>query len=349
MSESVTTTATASAPATSTPSATPSTTQTAQASTPAGFGAPAKTGETTSEGAKTTETNPQPKRYVDSPEEETYVKVKINGKEEEVSLKELKKAHGLEKTARQRLEEAAKFQKDYQKHQQLIQALKNGDQNALEHVLGEKFDSLAEERLARKYELAQMDPVQRENLELKQHLEQQRRLEFESKRSVIDEIKQLSDKVPDGLEKYSKEDLAQYRDHLNNIHTQAQSSLQQELIQAWEQTGLPKDKRWGVMIAREMMMSEKSETGPLQAADAAAKVKSDWLNFSRHIYAQMDASAIQEALGKEVIEKLREYDIQKATGQAANGLAQHQGPAQTASQPKKYLNQMEYRQAMGLD
>jgi hypothetical protein len=348
MSETVTAGASTPATTASAPSAASTTQTQTPTSQPQGFGAPAK-GEAQSQGEKAPETNPQPKRYVDSPEEETFVKVKINGKEEEVSLKELKKAHGLEKAARQRMEEAAKVQKEYQKSQQMLKAIQSGDQSVLEQLLGEKFDSLAEERLAKKYELAQMDPVQRENLELKQHLENQRRMEFESKRSVIEEIKQLSDKVPEGIERYSKEDLAQYRDHLANVHTQAQQSLQQELIQAWEQVGLPKDKRWGVMIAREMMMSENSETGPLQAAEAAAKVKGDWLNFNRHIYSQMDASAIQEALGKEVIEKLREYDIQKATGQGPAGLTQNQGPVTTASQPKRYLNQMEYRQAMGLD
>lgn len=342
-----TVTAGASAPVSGTPSASANqTTQTSATPTPA---MPTAQASSATPETKAPETPQTTKRYVDGPEEETYVKVKINGKEEEVSLKELKKAHGLEKAARQRMEQAAKFQKEYEKHQQMLQAIKNGDQTVLESLLGDKFDSLAEERLAKKYELAQMDPVQRENMELKERLEAQRRMEFESKRSVIDEIKQLSDKVPDGLEKYSKEDLLQYRDHLHNVHTQAQGALEQELIQAWEQTGLPKDKRWGIMIAREMMMSEKSETGPLQAAEAAAKVKGDWLNFNRQIFSQMDASAIQDALGKEVVEKLREYDIQRATGQTPIGLAQNTGPAQAASQPKKYLNQTEYRQVMGLD
>jgi hypothetical protein len=166
---------------------------------------------------------------------------------------------------------------------------------------------------------------------------------------VIDEIKSFSDNPPQGLERYSKEDLANYRDHLKSVHEQANSQLQQEIVQAWDQVGLPKDRRFGMMIAREMLLAEKSTGRPLQAKEAAAKVKADWISHTKSILGQMDANAILETLGKDVGEKVREALLQRASEKQTPAWASAKTPQSSGSeQPKKFMNQVEWRKYMGI-
>lgn len=289
-------------------------------------------------GAEKAQEQAPTKRYLEADADEALVKVKIDGVEQELSVKELKRLNSLERASQKRMSDAAKQQKQFQ---QMIEQLKQDPAQVMKQF-GKDPHSWAEELLARKYELAQMNPVERENLELKSRIEAQERMEMESKRSVIDEIKKLSDKVPENLEKYSKEDLSNYRDHLSSVNAQAQQALQQEMIGAWEETKLPKHKTWANWMAMEMMAHEKRTNEPLQAKDAALKVKADWLKFNQHIFKQMDATAIQEVLGKEIVQKLIDQRIQGVTDQAAQGF-QKPSPAPAVSKDKPYMTEQEYR------
>lgn len=294
----------------------------------------------TQAGSQTPEITPPAKRYLEADADEALVKIKVDGQEREVSLKELKRLNSLEQASQRRLQEAAKQQKEFQRMVEIAR------QNPAEYLkqIGKDPDSWAEEILARKYEMAQLSPVERENLEMKSRIEAQERMELESKKSVIDEIKKLSDKVPENLEKYSKEDLANYRDHLNSVNVQAQQALQTEMISAWEETKLPKHKTWANWMAMEMMAHEKRTNEPLQAKDAAVKVKADWLKFNQHIFRQMDAQAIQEVLGKEIVQKLIDQRIQGVTDQATTGFQKQNAQPQAASDNQKpYMNETEYR------
>lgn len=278
------------------------------------------------------------KRYLEQDADEALVKVKVDGVEQELTVRELKRLSSLERASQKRMQESAKVQKQFQN---MIDSLKNDPAQVLKQI-GKDPDMWAEELLARKYELMQMSPEQRENVELKARIDAQERADRESKRGVIDEIKKLSDRVPENIEKYSKEDLANYRDHLVSVNRQAQQSLEQEMISAWQESKLPKHKTFGNWMAMEMMAHEKRTGEPLQAKDAAVKVKADFLKFTRSILSGMDASAILESLGQELVQKVIDHKIQSVTEQAAQGF---QSPAQPAvSEPKKpYMSEIEYR------
>lgn len=278
------------------------------------------------------------KRYLEQDADEALVKVKVDGVEQELTVKELKRLSSLERASQKRMQESAKVQKQFQN---MLDSLKNDPAQVLKQI-GKDPDMWAEELLARKYELMQMSPEQRENVELKARIDAQERADRESKRGVIDEIKKLSDRVPENIEKYSKEDLANYRDHLVSVNRQAQQSLEQEMISAWQESKLPKHKTFGNWMAMEMMAHEKRTGEPLQAKDAAVKVKADFLKFTRSILSGMDASAILESLGQELVQKVIDHKIQGVTEQAAQGF---QSPAQPAvSEPKKpYMSEIEYR------
>lgn len=312
----------------------------AQAQQTTAQAAPSQGNPAESQGAQAPKVEAPPaKRYLESDADEALVKVKVDGVEQELSLKELKRLTSLERASQKRMQESAKAQKQFQ---QMMDALKNDPAQVMKQ-LGKDPDLWAEELLARKYELMQMSPEQRENLELKSRIEAQERAERESKRGVIDEIKKLSNKPPENLEKYSKEDLANYRDHLASVNAQAQEALQAEMIGAWEESKLPKHKTFGNWMAMEMLSHEKRTGEPLQAKDAAAKVKGDFLKFTRSILGGMDANAILEALGQELIQKVVDHKVQSVTTQAAQGFAP-QSPAPAASEPqKKFMNEIEFR------
>lgn len=286
------------------------------------------------------------KRYLEADAEEAYVKLKIDGQEQELSLKELKRLSSLERASQKRMQDAARIQREFQQVQDM---LKKDPAQVLKQV-GRDPKAWAEDLLAKEFELMQMSPEQRENLELKARIEAQEKAERDSKRGVIEEIKKLSGKVPENLDKYSKEDLANYRDHLVSVNQQATQALEQEMIAAWEESKLPKHKTFGNWMAMEMIGHEKRTGETLQAKDAAAKVRSDYQKFDRMILGQMDAAAIHEWLGNEIVQKIIDHKIQSATTQAAQGF-QNNSPAgnpAASEQPKKYVNQSEWRKAMGI-
>lgn len=280
------------------------------------------------------------KRYLDDTFDDALVKHKIDGREVELTVKELKRLNSLEQASQKRMSEAAKERQQIAREREMA---RRDPEKFMKDVLGLDPKTWAEERLAREYELAQMSPEQRENIELKSRIEAQERMELESKKSLIDDIKKLGHVGDQDLTKFSKEDLANYREHLNNVNTQAQQSLQAEIVGAWEETKLPKHRTWGAWMAMEMMAHEKRTGEPLQAKEAAAKVKADWQKFNSHLFSQMDAPAIQEILGKEVVQKLIDHRVQGVTDQAATGFQQKQSPAQAVSDKKPYMNEIEYR------
>lgn len=288
-------------------------------------------------GAAVKDTAPA-KRYLEPDHDQAFVKIKVDGQEREVTIAELKRLNSLEQASQRRLQEAAKKQKDFER---LVEMSRQDPAQYLKQI-GKDPDSWAEEILARKYELAQLSPVERENLEMKSRIEAQERMELESKKSLIDDIKKLGHEGDQDLTKFPKEHLANYRDHLATVNSQAQEALQKEMIQAWEETKLPKHKTWANWMAMEMMAHEKKTGQPLQAREAAVKVKADYKKFDQHIIGQMDAPAICDWLGDEIIRKIVDHRVMSATGQATQGL-QKQSPAQAASEPKKPMNETEYR------
>lgn len=293
---------------------------------------------------------PAPRKLSDA-DLDAIVSVDINGQSQEMSVRELKKLQQLERVSRQKMSEAAK---QAQKSQAIVQAIQNGDAGAFKQLTGLDLDQYTEAHLAKKYEMMQMSPEQRELMELRQAKEQQAKLEQQSKQEVAKEIAQLGIEIPEeALKNATKEQLANFLQEKRQQFQAEEQRLQQEVIGAWEKTGLPKDKYFGSMMSYEMMTFQKRSGEPLQAEKAAAIVKNKFVNNVREIVSKMDAPAIQEMLGKEIVQMLRDYDVQRVTGQAASNVASasRQGftPANGAKSGKQVLNQVEWRKAMGIE
>jgi hypothetical protein len=218
-------------------------------------------------------------------------------------------------------------------------------------MAGVNLEELAETLLAKKYDLMHMDPNQRQALEYKEKLDAYEAKENQSKQGLLDQIKEVVGSLPDGADQATKEQLQIYLGHQKQIYQQETAKYQKEVAEAWLETGLPKYSSVGKDIAFQMLKAQKSGT-PLQPREAAAIVKAERLSSAREIMSQMDAKAIQDFLGTELVQKLRDYDVDRVNQNKGPQFGNPQnGPGQTpaSNAPKKTLNQIEWRKAMGLD
>lgn len=288
------------------------------------------------------QSKPEPRRLGDDAMD-ALVTVKINGKTQDLPLKEVIKLQQLEQASHEKMRQAAEAQR---RAQELLQL----DIDRFAEMRGLDLDSLAEERLAKKYELMQMTPEQRRLHDLEQREAQRQEMIGKQRSQLIDQIKQYTTELPPGLENASPEQVHAFLEQTKQVYAMTEQNLEREILGAWKETGLPKHKYFGSLMAFHMMHSKNSDGTPLQAAQAASKVKQEFGSQVREILGTMDAQAIHEFLGKDMTNKLREYDVQRVTAQQAASAMPSKSPGnQTpASEPKKYLNQIEWRKAMGL-
>lgn len=301
---------------------------------------------------------------------DAYIEHTVNGKKEQIKVRDLAKSYGLDKTANQRMQEAAQIKRQQHQDRQLMQTdfnkwceVNGVDKKAFLKSNLERQVDIAEEVLAAQYERSQMDPHQREALELKEQLKSIQDREMNQKRPLIDEIKKLvpADRLPRGLENATIEQLKEYHGARQQEFQQGLDNLSTELLEAWQKVGLPKEKDFGAWMAQTMLDHQRQarahyeKTGeqiqPLLPEQAAAKVKSRFLKSTQSLLSQMDAPAIHEVLGEAIIQKLRDHDTRLASqGTGPKFGEQNNSPGlPPASEPKKQLNQTEWRrQVLGI-
>jgi hypothetical protein len=278
---------------------------------------------------------------------DALVTVKINGQEKKVPIKEAIKNYQLEQASQERMRQVAEERRRVQSEQARLKEIKSNPEKLAEY-LGLDLDNFAEERLARKYELQQMDPHQRKALELEQKLKTFEAQESQTKQQYLDQIKDVMGGLPEGADKATKEQLHAYLQHQKQVYAQEQQRYNQEIAQAWKETGLPAYSSVGKDIAFQMLKAQKQGRS-LQPSEAAAIVKEERLSSAREMLGSMDAKAIQEFLGEELMKKLRDYDVERVTQSKGPQFNTQNSPGpQPASNQKKYLNQMEWRKAMGI-
>lgn len=346
----------------------PSQSTNSQTSGKGSFGAPQTPASTgTSQGGEGA-TQAVEQKFLAEQDLDSYIEHTINGRKEKIKVRDALNGYGLDKVARQRMSEAAQKEHQFRQTMQLMQTdfpkfceVTGIDQKAFLRSNLEKQKEIAEEVLAREYELQNMDPTQRRNLELEHQLSQIRTQELSVKQPIIDQIKQVvsADKLPKGMEQASVEDLKGYLAARQQEFTAGVDNLSNQLLDAWQKVGLPKEKDFGSWMAQLMLdddkraVEHKKRTGeelpPLQPEQAAIKVKERFLNSTRSLFSQMDAPAIHEILGEAIIKKLRDHDVGLASAQNRPGFDNQNRPSGSgASEPKKYFNQIEWREAMGI-
>lgn len=362
MSDTTTTTSTAPAAA---PAAAQSASSTPQASAPAGSkganagaqGGHRSPGEPASQATGETQAEAQA-RILSEQDLDAFIEHRVNGRVERVKVRDLQKAYGLDKTANQRMQEAAAIRKNVQQLQHLFQndpekffevTGVNRDE-WLKRALGSRKE-IAEEILAAEYERQQMSPEARRALELEEQVKRYQSRELEGKKPLIQKIREIvpENMLPQGLENASAEQLQEYLASKQAEFNQGLDQLSNELLSAWQEQGLPRVKEFGQWMAQVMAEHYKKTGQSLQPAEAAGKVKARFLNSTRSMLSQMDAKAIQETLGEEIVQKLRAYDVERVTQAGPQfGARQNDQAVPAVNEPKKQLNQQEWRKAMGI-
>lgn len=251
------------------------------------------------------------------------VKVKIDGQEHKMTVREALKLQSLEKASRARMEQAARQQKQMQDEvKQLVQWAKAHPEEFLRKT-GIDPDEFAEARLAKKYELMQMTPEQKELYELRQWKETQ-----EAERQAKEQEHQTK---------------AQQEQEMKLMQ-----DIQSEYIEAWKESGLPAHQYFGSQVAYEMLSAAKKKQD-LSAKQAADIVKQRFFEQINGIIPNLTPEQIRQVLGDVGLKKLKDDEIKRATDKQAvqMGLKVGQdGPAKAASpkkQVKKQLNENEWR------
>jgi hypothetical protein len=246
---------------------------------------------------------------------DAIVTVKINGEVKKMPVREVIKLNQLENVSQAKMKEAAKLVKQVE---QFFSNVKKDPEYVLREA-GIDPDEWAEATLAKKFELMQMSPEQKELMEYKNKLKT-----YEEKEKAEKEAKEFEEK--------------------SRAEAQVSEALDLEIGEAWKEAGLPKSKKVFADIAFKMLSASRQGKN-LTAKEAAASVKTEFLNSITELVSQMDAEAIQGLLGKEVMKKLRAWDVKRVTGQSAS--SEKQSPvAKTASTAQTFKHEHDWRKAL---
>lgn len=254
---------------------------------------------------------------------DSVVKIKVNGEEQEMTVREALKLTQLEKVSRDKLTQADQMMKQVQ---QVINFAKANPKEFLKETGLDPYE-FAEATLLEKYELMQMTPEQKELLQLKQW-------------------KALKDEEEKQVKAKSEQEA------LSKAEIEETQKLDQEIGNAWKESGLPAHPYFGAQIAFQMMAASKAGK-ELTAKDAAVKVNGEFRNNIKGIFGSLDAEAIHELFGEDFFKKLRKYDLDKISAKAASKLGttkDQQGlgqkPTSLKNQSKYGLSELEWRKQM---
>jgi len=221
-----------------------------------------------------------------TPENKKY-KVKIDGKEVEVTEDELLKGYQSSKSASKRFNEAAKMRKEAD---QLIEFMKTQPVQVIEQ-LGHNFREIAEQYLIQKLEEESMDPKDRELLDAKRKLQ-----EYEEREKQLAQQREQ--------EEYAK----MKSSYEEQIDTQISDTLQK--------SGLPKTpytvKRMAQYLSR--ALENNLELAP---NDVVELVRKDYYNDLTSYLGGYDGDKLLEVMPKDVVEKIRKAELAKVKAKTA--------------------------------
>jgi hypothetical protein len=219
-----------------------------------------------------------------APVPEEMFEVKIGGKVEKKTRKEIIESYQLRQLSDQKRSEAEKVLGEYKK----LQELGAKDPIKLMKAMGLNFDDLATQYLAKKAEDAMKDPsvlekekLQAENAQYKKWVEEQKAAQEQK-------------------EKQSQIDSARQRIHQEII----------EAIEEKKELGLPVDEHLIIQIAQDMMVQDKAKK-PLNAKEALPATYARTQKWLQGLASKMEGEAVVKWLGEDVAKKIRKYDLQQ--------------------------------------
>jgi len=210
-------------------------------------------------------------------------KVKINGVERELSYSELKRLASINEAANGKFENAKKMSSEAESFKKLLDsgdlvtALKKQGKNSTE------IRAILEDRLIDLVKEEQLDPRERELLELKAE-KAAREAEENNKKKSAEQQKQEA-AVKQQVEKYEN-----------------------EMVDALAKTNMPKTALSFKMIAQELLGAAENDI-EMTVDEAAKHVERDILQSYSELLPKLGLERIKTILGKELLAQLREESV----------------------------------------
>jgi hypothetical protein len=147
----------------------------------------------------------------------------------------------------------------------------------------------------------------------------------------------------------------QEQEAMTQSQIKAQEAVDTEMTEAFKASDLPRDPYF-IQLASAVMINsiEKNqaeiqefghaESSVLSAKEALDIVKSRFSSSVRNYFSTRDANQIREMLGKEIIDKVRQDDIQRVTNQLPNSPKSQGTPPKAKKEPKVFVKDEDYRQ-----
>lgn len=301
--------------------ATPNTSQTGKATAQVPPGA----GKAATEGTKEAQAQTAP---------EEFEEVKIGSASAKVPKEFAKTLKALEKGFHTKAQEAASYKQimGNASPQQIAEIAKDNDKFA-EFILktrGIDVDQYSQARLARRLQQEMMSPEQRELEELRQYKAEQAKTEETRKAQE----KQDADTRAEATER---------------------TKLSQGLMSALQKSSLPAEG----MTPAELSYAAAKVTAYMARSieqgmgwtweQCVAKVEQEQEHSTKHWVSKLDPETLEAKLGREALDKWREYDVKRVTGQKAPSASSRKSPADSAASSntpsgKKMLSEAEYRE-----
>lgn len=221
------------------------------------------------------------------------LKLKVNGKERELTEEEVIRRAQLAEAADEKFKEAAEKNR---MAEQFLQALKSNPLEVLAHPdLGIDVKELATQVLGEEYRRQTMDPAELEREEMRQQLEAYKQREQEE------------------LQRREQEELTTRQEQLRQ---QYQAEYDKSITSALQESGLPKNPYTVKKIAQ--IMRDALEYGyDMDAHTAADMVKEQHLNDLSEMFGTLEGEQLISMLGPELAKKIRKYDLAQVKSKLA--------------------------------
>jgi hypothetical protein len=261
-----------------------------------------------------------------SPFKGTKHKVEIDGQEAEIDYDELRRGYQRAQAANRRFEEAKKLQEsapeEHRRRQEQLQAelnrsrgvleaLERGDLGYLTHKLGKaKAKELMENFLIEDMEYEALPPAEKRARELEAKLKAKEDKEAEDKKKA--EAKALDE-----------------------ARAKAHHDLDTEVGEALKEIGRKPTPRLVIRIVDEMMAKLDSKEEAVPAKFAAQKaIKGIYADIAEYL-PQLDSVELMKVLPPEVIEKIRQHQVDQVLGEKSQRRTKPSTPSQPSKQGKK--------------
>ena len=263
------------------------------------------------------------------------VRVKVDGEEQVMTIRELQKVKQLESASYKKMQDAAK---DKRMAKQLFDMAQNSPEEFLKHAYrgdNTKMTHLAETILSKHLEQMGMSEEQREAVRLRQENEQ-----LKHKTQSWEKQQQQEQQEVEVKKHYAQ--------------------LEKDIDEAWSETKLPKDSSFRGAVAQALIQDRKqkrseaermgldpremNETDFLTPKQAANMVKENWLKSVGRTFEQMESDSILEVLGKNVIKKIQQAQIKRVSSKTSPKYSKPGPGKNSVSQQKTKSSEGEYQE-----